>query len=225
MRPTMHSTMHSTMRRVLVLAGLGLALSGCTVPLLGGAAPTKKPTPMPVLTAPTPSAVPPAQAPPLTVGRTTPLVTVVASQVQYVQWLLANPATGQALLAAVAVPGCPGYDAISAQLGGLLGAGALLSPSAPFLIGVEGAPDTTTTTRADGTVQVADRPEVTLTVRATRDAEQVLNTTGQVVNRIPEVPPTAFRYGLLLGPTGDWRLCEVTPVDVGGPSRPVPTIW
>jgi hypothetical protein len=211
--------------RLPALALLTAALAGCNVPLLGGAAPTKSPTPMQVLAAPTPSAVPPGQAPQLTIGRTTPFETIVASQLQYIQWLLANPGTGQALLANVAVPGCSGFDQVDGQLNGLLGAGAMLSPTAPFLIGVTGAPQSTTTTLTNGTVQVDTGPEVMLTVRATRGAEQVLNTTGQVVNRIPQLPPTAFSYGLLLGQDGNWRVCDLTPIEVGGATRGAPTIW
>lgn len=203
-----------------------LALAGCDLPLLGGGAtPTPTPTPMQVLTAPTPNPAPASSAPQLTTGKATPFATVVASQLQYVQWLLANPGTGQPLLPNVAVPGCTGYDQVDAQLDGLLGAAAMLSPTAPFLIEVTGTAGSTTTTLGNGTVQIDTGPEVTLTVRATRGSEQVLNTTGQVVNRIAQLRPTAFSYGLLLGQDGSWRICDVAPIDTGASRAASPTLW
>jgi hypothetical protein len=215
------------MRRLTPAAPVlaAVLLAGCNLPFLSAPAPTTSPTPMRVLTAPTPNPVAASQAPQLTTGRSVPLPTVVASQLEYVQWLLANPGTGQPLLPSVAVPGCSGYDQVDGQLSGLLGAGAMLSPTAPFIIAVAGGPTSTTTGLADGSTRVDSGPEVTLTVRATRGAEQVLNPTGQVVNRIPQLPPTAFSYGLLLGPDGNWRFCEVRPAETGGSRSGNATIW
>jgi hypothetical protein len=214
------------MGRLLAAAVLAVALSGCgSLPFLSKPSATTSPTAMKVLTAPTPDPAPASDAPALTIGRTTPFATVVASQIEYVQWLLANPGTGQPLLTNVAVPGCSGHEQVGGQLSGLLAAGAMLSPTAPFVIDVAGSPGTTTTTLPNGVTQLGSGPEVTLTVRVTRGAEQVLNTTGQVVNRVPQLPPTAFSYGLLLGPDGNWRICDVAPVDVGAGRRASPTIW
>lgn len=209
-------------------AALALAaflLAGCNVPFLSTPTPTTSPTPMRILTAPTVNPLPASMAPQLTIGRATPFAAIVASQLQYVQWLLANPGTGQPLLPSVAVPGCSGYDQVDGQLSGLLGAGAMLSPTAPFIITVDGSPTSMTTALPDGTTRIDTGPEVMLTVRATRGAEQVLNTTGQVVNRIPELVPTAFRYGLVLGPDGNWRICDVRPVEASGGKPGNPTIW
>jgi hypothetical protein len=207
---------------VLVLAAS--TLSGCTNPFLAARAPTTPTTTGTPVTVPPPNIAQAGQAPALTVAKTDPWAVVVPSLIQYVQWLLANPGTGQTLLSNAAVPGCSGYDQVNTQLSALIGGASLVSPVTPLLISITGGAATTSTLPAGG-IEVSTSAEVMLTVKAVRGVEQVVNSSGQVVSNVRALPPTAFDVGLVIGGDGNWRLCTVGPADIsaGHPTRA--TIW